>query len=366
MTNAPTREARILGIGAHRPPRVIDNEEVCTWIDSSDEWIQQRTGIKARRWAAPDVSVVDMSEDAGAKALAAAGLTGSDVDAVILATVSYPYQTPAAAAVVAHRLGATPAAAFDISAGCAGFCHGIALATDLVRGGTARNVLVVGAEKLSDFTDKHDRSTAFLFADGAGAAVVGVSDEVGVGPTVWGSDGGQSELIKSKFSWIELRGVIDGTAASSPDPIATATAAEPASELTPEPATGPASEPGQAPGWPYLEQQGQSVFRWAVWQMAPVAQAALDAAGVTADQIDVFVPHQANARIIDAMVKQLKLPETVHVARDIVDMGNTSAASIPLAVERAMADGDAPSGGLALLIGYGAGLSYAAQVVRLP
>ncbi|MGI4895390.1 MAG: beta-ketoacyl-ACP synthase III [Janthinobacterium lividum] len=339
LKSAETREARILGVGAHRPPRVIDNAEVCTWIDSSDEWIQQRTGIKTRRWAAPDVSVVDMSEDAGAKALAAAGLTGADLDAVILATVSYPFQTPAAAAVLAHRLGATPAAAFDISAGCAGFCHGIAVASDLVRGGTARNVLVVGVDKLSDFTDKHDRSTAFLFADGAGAAIVGAASEPGIGPTVWGSDGGQADAIKSRISWLELR---------------TAQVAE---------AAAAAEEPDR---WPYLEQQGQSVFRWAVWQMAPVAQAALDAAGVTAQDIDVFVPHQANGRIIDAMVKQLKLPDSVHVARDIVDMGNTSAASVPLAMERAMADGDAPSGGLALLIGYGAGLSYAAQVVRLP
>ncbi|WP_337059531.1 beta-ketoacyl-ACP synthase III [Kineococcus sp. G2] len=340
-----TRHARILGVGAHRPPRVIDNEEVCTWIDSSDEWIQQRTGIRTRRWAAEDVGVVEMSEDAAAKALAAAGLTGSDVDAVVLATVSYPYQTPAAAAVLADRLGATPAAAFDISAGCAGFCHGIALAGDLVRGGTAGNVLVVGVDKLSDFTDKHDRSTAFLFADGAGAAVVGASDEVGIGPTVWGSDGAQADAIRSKFSWLELR---SAHAAAMADPIAAEAAAQ---------------EPVK---WPYLEQQGQSVFRWAVWQMAPVAQRALDAAGVRAEDIDVFVPHQANARIIDAMVKQLKLPESVHVARDIVDMGNTSAASVPLAMERAMADGHAPSGGLALLIGYGAGLSYAAQVVRLP
>ncbi|WP_432491423.1 beta-ketoacyl-ACP synthase III [Kineococcus auxinigenes] len=338
------RHSRILGIGAHRPPRIIDNEEVCTWIDSSDEWIQQRTGIRTRRWAAEDVGVVEMSEDAAAKALAAAGLTGSDVDAVVLATVSYPYQTPAAAAVLADRLGATPAAAFDISAGCAGFCHGIALASDLVRGGTAGNVLVVGVDKLSDFTDKHDRSTAFLFADGAGAAVVGASDEVGIGPTVWGSDGSQADAIRSKFSWLDLR----ASPAAAADPIAAEAAAQ---------------EPEK---WPYLEQQGQSVFRWAVWQMAPVAQRALDAAGVRAEDVDVFVPHQANARIIDAMVKQLKLPESVHVARDIVDMGNTSAASVPLAMERAVADGHAPSGGLALLIGYGAGLSYAAQVVRLP
>jgi 3-oxoacyl-[acyl-carrier-protein] synthase-3 len=354
LSTAPHREARILGVGAHRPPRVIDNAEVCTWIDSSDEWIRQRTGIATRRWAAPDVSVIDMSEDAAAKALAAAGLTGSDVGAVIVATVSHPYQTPAAAAVLAHRLGATPAAAFDVSAGCAGFCHGVAVGSDLVRGGTAEHVLVVGVDKLSDYTDQHDRSTAFLFADGAGAVVIGPSQEVGIAPTVWGSDGGQADVIRSKFSWLDVR---HGRSPQRlvPDEAAVLAAAEPAGDLVVPDDT-----------WPYLEQAGQTVFRWAVWQMAPVAQRALDAAGITAADLDVFVAHQANGRIIDAMVKQLKLPDSVHVARDIVDMGNTSAASVPLAMERALADGDAPSGGLALLIGYGAGLSYAAQVVRLP
>ncbi|PPK95398.1 3-oxoacyl-[acyl-carrier-protein] synthase-3 [Kineococcus xinjiangensis] len=346
LRTAPSRQARILGVGAHRPPRIIDNAEVCTWIDSSDEWIQQRTGIVTRRWAAPDVSVVDMSEDAAAKALAAAGLTGQDVDAVVVATVSHLQQTPAAAAILADRLGATPAAAFDISAGCAGFCHGVALAGDLVRGGTATNVLVVGVDKLSDFTDVSDRSTAFLFADGAGAVVVGASEEAGIGPTVWGSDGGQADAIRSKVSWLQLRrGAV---------PLGEQVAVEAA-----------AAAPEAAP-WPYLEQAGQTVFRWAVWQMAPVAQRALDAAGVRAEDLDAFIPHQANARIIDAMVKQLKLPDSVHVARDITEMGNTSAASVPLAMERVLADGEAPSRGLALLIGYGAGLSYAAQVVRLP
>ncbi|GAA4966829.1 beta-ketoacyl-ACP synthase III [Kineococcus glutinatus] len=346
----PSRQARILGVGAHRPPRVIDNAEVCTWIDSSDEWIRQRTGIVTRRWAAPEVGVVDMAEDAAAKALAAAGLAGEDVDAVVLATVSHPYQTPAAAAIVADRLGATPAAAFDVSAGCAGFCHGVALGADLVRGGTAGHVLVVGVDKLSDFTDVHDRSTAFLFADGAGAVVIGPSEEAGIGPTVWGSDGGQADAIRSKVSWLQLR--------EREAPAAGAAAEQVAVEAA-------AAAPEQAP-WPYLEQAGQTVFRWAVWQMAPVAQRALDAAGVRAEDLDAFVPHQANARIIDAMVKQLKLPESVRIARDIVDMGNTSAASVPLAMERLLADGEVPSGGLALLIGYGAGLSYAAQVVRLP
>ncbi|SDQ04264.1 beta-ketoacyl-ACP synthase III [Quadrisphaera sp. DSM 44207] len=321
--------ARLLGVGAYRPERVVTNEEVCQHIDSSDEWIRQRTGIETRRWADPETTVVDMSEVAAAEAVERAGLAPSDIDAVIVATVSHPYQTPSAAAILTHRIGATPAAAWDVSAGCAGFCHALAQANDLVRGGTARHVLVVGVDKLSDFTDLTDRSTAFLFADGAGAVVVGPSDTPGIGPTVWGSDGAQWETIKSRHSWLDVR--------ASDEQV-----------------------------WPHLVQEGRSVFRWAVWAMAPVAQKAIDAAGITADQLQAFIPHQANMRIIDAMAKQLQLPAGVPIARDIAQAGNTSAASVPLAMHRMLAEGQAPSGGLALLIGYGAGLAYASQVVVLP
>jgi 3-oxoacyl-[acyl-carrier-protein] synthase-3 len=325
---AGAKHARIWGVGGYRPERVVTNEEVCTWIDSSDEWIRERSGIVTRRWAAPDESVVDMAEHAARKALAAAGINPSQVGAVILATVTHPYQTPAAAPILADRLGATPAAAFDISAACAGYCHGISLANDMVRGGSAEYVLVVGVEKLSDFTDKHDRGTAFIFGDGAGAAVVGPSDFPGIGPTVWGSDGAQWETISQRDPWTRVR--------------------------------------DHDVDWPAIGMAGQSVFRWAVWSMAPVAQAALDKAGVSADDLDAFIPHQANMRIIDAMIKQLKLPAHIPVARDIAETGNTSAASIPLATERMLEQGEAPHGGLALQIGFGAGLVYAAQVVVLP
>ncbi len=328
-----SEHAAILGVGAHRPPRVVTNEEVIAHIDSSDEWIRQRTGIVERRWAARDVSVVDMGLDAAREAVAAAGLEPSDIDTVITATVSHEYATPAASAMITDALGATPAAAWDVSAGCAGFCHAVAQANDAVRAGTSERVLVVGVEKLSDYTDVTDRSTAFLFADGAGAVVVGASPTPGIGPTVWGSDGGQWDAIRNTSTWPDYRDAV---------------------------------ERGERPRWPALEQEGQKVFRWAVWQMAPVAQRAIDAAGITADDLGAFIPHQANARIIDAMVKQLKLPEHVHVARDIVTTGNTSSGSIPLAMHRVLADGAARSGDLALLIGYGAGLSYAAQVVVLP
>jgi 3-oxoacyl-[acyl-carrier-protein] synthase-3 len=320
--------ARILGVGGYRPARVVTNAEICERIDSSDEWIRERSGIVSRRWAAPDESVVDMCQAAAGKAIAQAGLRPEQIGAVIVATVTHPLQAPSAAADLTHRLGATDAAAFDISAACAGFCYGVSMAHDMVRGGSAEHVLVVGCEKLSDFTDSYDRSTAFIFGDGAGAVVIGPSDEPGIGPTVWGSDGSQYDAITQRASWIDVR--------------------------------------DHNVDFPHLTMQGQKVFRWAVWQMAPVAQKALDAAGVAAEDLGAFIPHQANMRIIDAMIKALKLPAHVPVARDIAETGNTSAASVPLAMERMLETGEAKSGDTALLIGFGAGLVYAAQVVVLP
>jgi 3-oxoacyl-[acyl-carrier-protein] synthase-3 len=327
-TTTGAANARIWGIGAYRPERVVTNDEICEQIDSSDQWIRERSGIITRRFAAPDETVVDMSAAAAGEALRAAGLTASQIGAVIVATVTHPYQTPAAAPIVAERIGATPAAAFDISAACAGYCHGIALANDMVRSGSAEFVLVIGVEKLSDFTDRTDRGSAFIFGDGAGAAIVGPSDYPGIGPTVWGSDGSKWETISQRNSWIEVR--------------------------------------DHDVEWPAITMQGQSVFRWAVWSMAPIAQAALDRAGVKADDLDAFIPHQANMRITDALIKQLKLPDHIPVARDIAETGNTSAASIPLATQRMLDSGEAPHGGLALQIGFGAGLVYAAQVIVLP
>ncbi|MEV7431669.1 beta-ketoacyl-ACP synthase III [Nocardioides sp. NPDC092400] len=321
--------ARILGIGAYRPRRVVPNSEVVEAIDSSDEWIQQRSGIKQRRFASDDETIQMMSVAAARQALERAGLDAGQVDCVVVATVSHLMQTPAVATLVAHELGTDQAAAFDVSAACAGFCHGVAMAADFVRTGSARHVLVVGVERLSDITDMTDRGTAFIFADGAGAAVVGPSDEPGIGPVVWGSDGEQSDLIRSRHDWRDVLA-----------------AAEPA--------------------MPHLTMQGSAVFRWASFAMAKVAQEALDRAGITADQLDCFVPHQANMRITDAMARSMKLPPTVRIARDIAEQGNTSAASIPLALDRMVTEGDARSGDTALLVAFGAGLAYAAQVVVVP
>jgi 3-oxoacyl-[acyl-carrier-protein] synthase-3 len=322
--------ARITGLGSYRPGRTVTNEEICQFIESSDEWIQERTGIVSRQWAGENETVIDMATAAAERALADAGITGADLGAIIISTVSSRVVTPSVAAVVADRVGSR-AAAFDISAACAGFSYGLAIAEGLLRTGVGAHVLVIGAEKLSDFTDLHDRGTAFLFADGAGAVVVSASDEPGLGPVQWGSDGSAADVITS----IPLR------------PVRT-------------------SEPATNDHGPFLIMQGQSVFRWAVGEMTTVVADALAAAGITASDLDCFIPHQANNRITDALVKYLDLPESVIVARDIVHMGNTSAASIPLAMDALRAEGTLPSGGLALVIGFGAGLVWSAQVIRIP
>jgi 3-oxoacyl-[acyl-carrier-protein] synthase-3 len=321
--------AAILGVGAYRPSRVIPNADIVAAIDSSDEWIQQRSGIKQRRWATPEETVQMMSVEASRKALAHAGLDARQIDCVVVATVSHMLQTPAIATAIAHELGTEQAAAFDISAACAGFCHAVAMASDFVRAGSARHVLVIGVERLSDITDVGDRGTAFIFADGAGAAVVGPSETPGIGPVVWGSDGEQYDLIRQREDWRDV--------VASKDPV-----------------------------MPHLTMQGNPVFRWASFAMAKIGQQALDRAGVSIDDLDVFVPHQANMRIIDAMARSMKLPERVRIARDIAEQGNTSAASIPLALDRMIAEGEARSGDTALLIAFGAGLAYAAQVVTVP
>ncbi|MBT1003684.1 ketoacyl-ACP synthase III [Paenarthrobacter sp. DKR-5] len=347
LKQAPVREySRIVGIGAYRPEVIVTNDDVCQWIDSSDEWIRQRTGIVTRHRAPREVSVVDMAEGAARDALKSAGIEASQLGAVIVSTVSLPYATPSAAALLTDRIGATPAPAFDISAACAGYCYGIAQADALVRSGAAEYVLVVGAEKLSDLIDNTERTISFLLGDGAGAVVIGPSDTPGIGPSVWGSDGSKWDTIGMTHSLLEVR---DLSLAAESDGRTAAAVLETEAKL-----------------WPTLRQDGQTVFRWAVWEMAKVAQRALDAAGVTVDDLSAFVPHQANMRIIDEMAKQLKMPESVVIARDIADAGNTSAASIPLATHRLLKEHPELSGKLSLQIGFGAGLVFGAQVVVLP
>ncbi|HEY3293269.1 MAG TPA: beta-ketoacyl-ACP synthase III [Candidatus Nanopelagicaceae bacterium] len=322
--------SRILSVGAYQPARVVPNSEVIEKIESSDEWIRQRTGIETRRFADADESVLDMAEAACRQALSRAKISMDEIDTVILASITYPFQAPSAATALIARLGNPKAAAFDINAACAGFCYGVGMAKDFVRAGSSKHVLVVGVEKLSDFTDPYDRATAFIFADGAGAVVIGPSDEPGIGPTVWGADADSRDAILMEPSWNAFRhGAPEGV-------------------------------------WPNISQQGQTVFRWAVFSMSKAGTRALEAAGITPDQLDAFIPHQANVRIIESMAREMKLPESVVIAQDIRTSGNTSAASVPIAMSALLEEHPELHGGLALLIGYGAGLVYAGQVVQLP
>ena len=319
---------RIYSYGAARGDLVVPNDDLVGPIDSSDEWIQQRTGIITRTRASAGLFAVDLATDAAKEAIEKSGIPAEQIDLVIIATIGNVQQTPSMAAVVADRVGANPAAAYDSNAACAGFSYGVTQADALIRAGAAHYALVIGAEKLSDMVDPTDRSISFLLGDGAGAVVIGPSDFPGIAAPVWGSDGSKAGAVGMNHTLTEFR---DGDAE-----------------------------------WPTLRQDGQTVFRWAVWEMAKVAKQALEVAGITASDLAAFVPHQANMRIIDELAKQLGLPETVIIGRDIATTGNTSAASIPLATHRLLQEHPELSGGLCLQIGFGAGLVFGAQVVVLP
>lgn len=310
--------ARILGFGDYRPRRIVTNEEISRRVETTDEWIGTRVGIVERRFAGDGESVVDMSVAAAGKALAASGVLAEDIDAVIVATCTPPAPIPGLAPEVAHRLGIPSPGAFDLNAACAGFCYGLANATDAIRSGSARNVLVIGSENLTAWTDQDDRGTCIIFGDGAGAAVVVPSDTPGIGPVVWGSDGEKSRAIS----------IVDRAS--------------------------------------FMEMDGRAVYRWATTKLAEPALRACELSGVDIADIDVFVPHQANLRIVESMVRALKLGDHVAVARDIVYSGNTSSASIPLALTSMIERGEARTGDLALLLGFGAGLTYAGQVIVCP
>ena len=327
--NGPAH-TRILSVGAARGNLDVPNDDLVGPIDSSDEWIRQRTGIIQRRRADANTGAVDLAVAAAEEAITRSGVDRSEIDGIIISTISNVAVTPSMASLAAHRLGLTPAAAFDVSAACAGYAYGVGQADALVRSGICRNVVVIGAEKLSELVDPTDRSISFLLGDGAGAVVIGASDHAGIGPTIWGSNGEKWDAIRMSATFDEYR--------SNPTEV----------------------------GWPTLRQDGQTVFRWAVWEMAKVARKTLEASGIEASDLAAFIPHQANMRIIDEFAKQLKLPESVVVARDIEMQGNTSAASIPLAMHALLEEHPELSGGLALQIGFGAGLVYGAQIVEMP
>ena len=316
----PVAGARIMSFGGYQPANVVTNDDLAARVDTSDEWIRSRVGIISRRFAGPDETVADMAVVAGGKALAASGLSPADIDLVIVATCSTETAIPNASAEVAHRLGIVAPGAYDLNAACAGFCYALSNASDAVRAGTARNVLVIGSEKMTAWVDPDDRSTSIIFADGAGAVVVGpVADgePTGIGPVAWGSAGDMASKIT----------IADRDAS--------------------------------------IYQEGQAVFRWATTALHPIAAQACERAGVAVSELSAFVPHQANLRIIEVIARRLGIPREM-MADDIVHAGNTSSASVPLALARMAERGDLKPGSHALLLGFGAGLCYAAQVITVP
>jgi 3-oxoacyl-[acyl-carrier-protein] synthase III len=311
---------RVLGVGSTQPERVVTNDDLSTIMDTSDQWIRDRVGIIERRFADKDELLVDMAVKAGTSALADAGVQPSEVDTVIVPNCTMPSPIPNAAAQVAERIGIKAAGAFDLNAACAGFCYGLGVASDLIRSGSAGNVLVIGAEKLTDVVDPVDRANAIIFADGAGAMVVAPADEPGIGPVAWGSAGDLAETIYMR----DHR---------------------------------------------YIYQEGQSVFRWATTQIAPIALRALDLAGLQPSDVDVLIPHQANLRIVESIAKRLRAKgarEDMVVADDIKYSGNTSSASIPMALDHMRKAGTVRTGDVVLMVGFGAGLSYAGQAIICP
>jgi 3-oxoacyl-[acyl-carrier-protein] synthase-3 len=318
LTAAPTSPgSRILGLGHYQPPTVLTNDDlVRRGVDTNDEWVQSRTGIAQRHYAM-DESVVDMAEQAAIMALATSAVSRADIDLVIVATCTMTAPIPNAAAQLATRLGIHAPGAYDVNAACAGFVYAVACASSAIQAGYAHHVLVVGAEKLTEWTDWDDRTTSIIWSDGAGAAVIGPSAEVGIGPVVWGSDGAHAETIAI------------------------------------------------TPGTHFLHQQGQAVFRWATSTVGPVGVEACLRAGIDPAQLDAFIPHQANLRIIESVAKKIGADKAL-VAKDIVTAGNTSSASIPLAMSRLVESGELASGSAVLLLGFGAGLTYAGQVVLSP
>lgn len=311
--------SRVLAFGHYQPSRVVTNDELAQMVDTNDEWIRDRVGIVTRRIADTE-TVADMATAAADKALANSGLTPADIDLVVVATCTSIDRSPNVACRVAAKLGIDAPGAYDINTACSGFSYALGTVDLAIRGGAARNAIVVGAEKLSDFTDWTDRSTCIIFGDGAGAAVVtatGEGEEPGVGPVVWGSVPEKSDAVRIE-------------------------------------------------GWRgYVQQEGQAVFRWATTALAPLALKACEKAGVAPSDIAAFVPHQANGRIIDGIAKRLGMPNAL-IAKDIVESGNTSAASVPLALSKLIERREVPSGAPVLLFGFGGGLTYAGQVIRCP
>jgi 3-oxoacyl-[acyl-carrier-protein] synthase-3 len=316
--------SRLISLGHYQPDRVLGNNELAGLVDTSDEWIRSRVGIITRRVAAPAESVADLATAAAAKTMARSGTDPTDIDLVVVATCTAVDRMPNTAARVAEQLAVPDAATLDVNVACSGFCYALAIADHAIRGGASRNAIVIGADKITDFVDWSDRSTCVLFGDGAGAVMLApatTEDQIGVGPVVWGScpDGGRAITLES----------------------------------------------GDPQVSPLFRQNGTAVYRWTTTAVPKVAERACAAAGVEPADLAGVVVHQANLRIIDGIVRKLGIRAAV-VATDVAESGNTSAASVPLALAKLVERGALTGGGPVLLLGFGAGLSFASQVVHCP
>ncbi|WP_306326589.1 beta-ketoacyl-ACP synthase III [Streptomyces venezuelae] len=314
---------RIAALGHYQPAKVLTNRDLEKLVDTDDAWITSRVGIRTRHVAGPDEPVDELAAHAAGKALATAGLTADDIDLVLVATSTAIDRSPNTAARVAARLGMTSPATMDLNVVCAGFTHALATADHAVRAGGSRRALVIGADKMTDVTDWTDRTTCVLVGDGAGAAIVEAVDDEdtgqtpGIGPVLWGSVPEMGHAVR-----------IEGTP-------------------------------------PRFAQEGQSVYRWATQQLPALARQACERSGIAPEELAGVVLHQANLRIIEPLAAKIGAVNAI-VARDVVDSGNTSAASIPLALAKLVERGELPSGAPVLLFGFGGNLSYAGQVVRVP
>jgi len=312
--------SRITAVGHYQPAKVLTNEDLAGMVDTNDDWIRSRVGIRTRRIAGPDEPVDELAAHAAAKALATAGLTPGDIDLVLVATSTAVNRSPNMAARVAARLGVPSPAVLDINVVCAGFTHALATADHTVRAGAATRALVIGADKMSEVADWTDRTTCVLVGDGAGAAVVEAAapgEEPGIGPVLWGSVPEMGNAVR-----------IEGQPAR-------------------------------------FAQEGQSVYRWATTRLPPLARQACERAGLAPADLAAVVLHQANLRIIEPLAQKIGAVNAV-VARDVTESGNTSAASIPLAFSKLVEQGAISTGDPVLLFGFGGNLSYAGQVVRCP
>lgn len=325
-----TPHAHLVGWGKYVPRRVLTNEDLSRMVDTSDEWIRTRTGIRERRLAEDGETTATMATKAAQAALEVARLSPTDLDLIIVATATPDHLFPATACLVQDALGADQAAAFDLSAGCSGFVYAVAVAAHMLEAGACRTALVIGAETLSRITDWSDRNTCVLFGDGAGAVVLeAAQNEGGVLSTVLGADGSGAGLLQLPAGGSRL----------------------------------PASHRTVAEHLHYLRMEGREVFRFAVRTIPDATRQVLQRAGLTLDQVDLLIPHQANQRIIDAAARALGLPSE-QVYTNVDRYGNTSAASIPIALCEAVEQGRIQPGDLVVCVGFGAGLTWGAAAIR--